>query len=327
MKKHIAQIIDVIKKHNRFILTTHQLPDGDGLSCEMAFLNFLKQMGKEVFVVNENGIPSKYRFLPGINETLDIKTFKRNNSGPAEVSLVFDCSNAERMGAISGIILKTPVVVNIDHHLENGRFGTINWVDPGQSSVGMMCYFLIAQAGKINKEIAECLYTSLSFDTGSFLYNIKKKTFYVAEELLKYGIDPQALANKIYYQQPLKIIKLLVLILNTISLDNDLKIIWAKVSADMYKKTKTDEEDTEGLIDILRPVKEAEMVFLMKERKNEIKISMRSKSMYNVHKIAKNFGGGGHPNASGFSVYNASLNEAEHLILQFIREKWKDLLI
>lgn len=326
MKKHIARIIDVIKNNNRFIITTHQIPDGDGLGCEMAFLNLLKQMGKQVVVLNEKSVSDKYQFLPGSDEALTLKTFKKNSFVP-EVSIVFDCSGAERMGAVSKIVLKTPVVVNIDHHIENENFGTINWISPEQSSVGMMCYFIIAQMEKMNKEIAECLYTSLSFDTGSFHYNIKEHTFYVAGELLKYGFNPQDIANKIYYQQPLKIIKLLILILRTIKLDKDLKIIWAKVSLDMYKKTKTIEEDTEGLIDVLRAIKEAEMVFLMKERKNEIKISIRSKSTYNVHKIAKNFGGGGHPNASGFSIYNASLTKAENLILQFIRKKWKDLLI
>ncbi|MCL5408526.1 MAG: bifunctional oligoribonuclease/PAP phosphatase NrnA [Candidatus Omnitrophica bacterium] len=326
MKKHITEIIDVIKKYNRFVITTHQIPDGDGLGCETAFLNLLKQMGKQVYVINEKSLPEKYQFLPGADEIDTLKIFKKKNFVP-EVSIVFDCSGAERMGSVSHIILKTPIVINIDHHIENENFGTINWVSPQQSSVGMMCYFLISQMEKMNKEISECLYTSLSFDTGSFHYNLTDKTFYVAAELLKYGINPQDIANKIYYQQPLKITKLLALILKTIKIDQGLKIIWAKVSLDMYKKTKTTEEDTEGLIDILRSVKEAEMAFLMKERKKEIKISIRSKSMYNTHKIAKHFGGGGHPNASGFSIYNASLKKSEDIILQFIREKWKDLLI
>ncbi len=325
MKKQSEQIIDVIKTHDRFILTTHQLPDGDGIGCEMAFLNFLKQMGKQVFIVNEKELNDKYKFLSGSDEILTLKAFKKKGFKP-EVSFVFDCSDEERMGSISKIISKMPIIVNIDHHLENKRFGTINWVDAQQSSVGMMCYFLIAHTNKMNKEIAECLFTSISFDTGSFHYNIKENTFYVAGELLKYGIDPQYIANKIYYQQPLKVIKLLTLTLNTIKMDKNLKVVWAKISDDMFKKTKTSEEDTEGLIDVIREVKEAEMAFLMKERKNEIKISIRSKSIYNVYKIAKCFGGGGHSNASGFSIKNVSLEKAENLILKLIREKWKDLL-
>jgi phosphoesterase RecJ-like protein len=283
-------------------------------------------MGKEVFVVNENKPSDRYKFLPGMENILTLRKFTNLKLTP-EAAFVFDCSEPERMGKISDIVLNLPVIVNIDHHFDNKNFGTINWVNDKYSSVGEMCYLLMSRFDKIDKNIAVCLYTSILFDTGSFHYHFGEKTFHVAGELLKSGIDPEEISDKIYYQKPIKVIKLMTMMLETLVFDENLQLAWTKITEDMFKKTKTTEEDTEGLIDVIRAIKGADMVFLMKERKNAIKVSMRSKNRYNVYKIAENFGGGGHRKAAAFSFTGISLKEAEKVLIGYIRKKWKDLSI
>lgn len=317
----ISNISEEIKKHKTFFLTTHQIPDGDGLGCELAFFLLLQKLDKKTIIVNEISPSPIYSFLPGYSDVLTFEKYEKNIT--PEVVVVFDCSNRERIGKINSLIPESSLVINIDHHEDNTLFGNINWVEEKTSSVGEMCYFIAKELGCIDKKIAECLYVSILTDTGSFKYNFDINTIKVILELLKTGIDPEKIADQVYFNNSIAALKLLGHALVSLKYEPDLKVAWAVLDENVFDETGALEQDTELVINLLRTTGETDFVFLAKERKNEIKFSLRSKKSFNVRKIAEVFGGGGHENAAGFSLKETTLEKAIQTFFKYIRKNRK----
>ncbi|MGI6595139.1 MAG: hypothetical protein GX554_05325 [Elusimicrobia bacterium] len=317
--RKVSEIVKVLTKESSFMLTAHKNIDGDAIGSELAMYSALKRAGKDVCIVNQDAVPPIYRFLPNSKK---IRLSAKELSKPPEVAVIIDCGCADRTGDVFEIIKKVKITINIDHHFSNTKFADINWVSHKFSATGEMLYFVVSQLNKnVSKNEAECLYTAILTDTGRFIYNINPFTMKVVQDLILKGAAPEKIAKKIYLERPLKSVKLLSLALESLKFEKKRKFAWMKVTKEMYRKSKTRVEDTEGFIDLLLKIKEANIVFLIKETQGVIKVSLRSKGRYDVDKIASKFGGGGHKKAAGCYFSGISLDKAEEKIIKEIERR------
>jgi len=318
--KILKQIVDVIKQKKTFLITTHNTLDGDAISCEIALFLLLKRLGKKAEIINQDTVPRMYSFLPEVKKT--VKTYNpRMKFRKTEVTFILDCGTITRIGKVKKLISPNSLIINIDHHFMNEKYGDINWVNSSSSSCGEMLFFLLKKFGKINVKQAKCLYTAILTDTGSFRYQLGNDTFSICQELKETGVDTKKIAVKVYFERPLNSVKLLNLCLNTLKYDRKSKSCWIKVTREMYEKVGAGEEETEGFIDFVKTVKEAKVIFSLREKGSDVKVSFRSKGAYDVNELAGHFGGGGHREAAGCFVKNSTIEEVEKKILKILNKK------
>lgn len=306
--EQLSEIAHLFNKYHNFIISSHLNLDGDALGSELALYFMLKQLKKEVRVVNRDKTPYIYEFLPGIDAIVCLDEQQDKNFtlkiSPETILVVLDSSNLERIGDIS-ININQLDIINIDHHPSNTNFGHYNYIDTKSSSVGEILF----QLGKemncpITKQIAIPLYTAIVTDTGSFHYaNTRAETFQVAFHLVESGANSHLITNYIYHNNDISGLKLLGKALLKMKVDKESKISWTVVTRDMIEETFAKEEETEGIVDKILSIKEAQVSVLFREVKNgNIKVSLRSKGEFNVDHFSRIFGGGGHPNAAGCQI-------------------------
>ena len=189
----LSQVVELIENKEKFAITTHVRPDGDGIGSSLGLLWLLNSLGKEVDVIVRDGIPNSYCELPGSDSIQVVERIEEEY----DAIFVIECSDITRPG-IAGI--DEQFVVNIDHHATCEHFGDINWIDPTASAVGEMIYNLCkAIGGRVSKEIAECVYMAIVTDTGSFHFpNTTERTLKVASELVKVGVKPSQISEAVY---------------------------------------------------------------------------------------------------------------------------------
>jgi phosphoesterase RecJ-like protein len=217
------------------------------------------------------------------------------------------------------------VCVNIDHHSTTELFGSINWIDSTAAACGEMVYNLCKATGvRVTKEIAECVYTALLTDTGSFHYsNTTERTFKIASELVRTGVKPAKTAEAIFgsYQWPQ--IELLGHVLATARRDDTGHVAWMWQTMQMQEQSKASEEDADGFVNYPLAVGEVEVTALFKETSVGVyRTSLRSKGDVNVAKIAEQFGGGGHRNAAGCTL-KGNCAEIEHQMVPLLQDAIK----
>jgi phosphoesterase RecJ-like protein len=180
----LSQVVELIESKRRFAITSHVRPDGDALGSSLGLYWLLRALDKEAEVIMRDGVPAAYRKLPGADEVRVTPSVDR----PYDAVFVIECSDVTRPGLGR---LEEQLVVNIDHHSTTSLFGRINWIDSTASAVGEMVYNLCKAIGvRVTREIAECVYTALITDTGSFHYsNTSERTFKVASELVRAGVN------------------------------------------------------------------------------------------------------------------------------------------
>ncbi|MCM8830558.1 MAG: DHH family phosphoesterase, partial [Candidatus Omnitrophica bacterium] len=194
-EKKISDIVGVLEKGNYFLLTTHRNIDGDSIGSELALYSALKRAGKTVIIVNQDNIPVIYRFLP---YTKRVHIYTSEIQIKPDVAIVIDCGSPDRTGNVFKLVRKANIVVNIDHHFSNQGFAQFNWINHNFAATGEMVYLLIYHFNKnISKKEAECIYTAILTDTGSFIYNISPFTMSVVQDLISKGISPEKIAKKV----------------------------------------------------------------------------------------------------------------------------------
>lgn len=302
------EIADILKKNNHFIISSHTHLDGDALGSELALYFMLRQLKKDVKIINQDKTPDIYQFLPGVKdircaEELDEDFFFKVKSGT--ILVILDSSNLERIGNIHIDMNQIEFIVNIDHHPSNTGFGSYNYIDPHASSVGEILYNLGKQMDcTITRQMAVPLYTAIVTDTGSFRYaNTRASTFQIAFDLVKLGVNPNRITNYIYNNNEISSLKILGEALRNLRLDSSSKISWTVITRDMLEKTQSKDEEIEGIVDKILSIKKVQVAAFFRETKNgSIKVSFRSKGEYNVDHFAHIFGGGGHANAAGCNI-------------------------
>lgn len=280
------------------MITSHIRPDGDGLGSGLALYWMLQSLGKAATVVLRDRVPPAYSVLPGS----DLVLVQPDVDDLYDAAFVIECSDVERPG-LPG--LKNQFVVNIDHHSTTVPFGDVNWIDSTAAAVGEMIYNLCKALGvEVTKEIAECIYTALLTDTGSFHFsNTTERTLKIASELVRRGVEPARISQALFYSNPFSKIRLLGLVLSGIERDESGRIAWVTMDRHTMYEADASEEDSDGIVNHALSIGEVEAVAFFKELSPGVyRVSLRSKGKNNVAKVAEMFGGGGHRNAAGCRV-------------------------
>ena len=304
----LSQVVELIENKDKFAITTHIRPDGDGVGSSLGLCWLLQSLGKSAEVIVRDNIPVAYHTLPGAAEIRKVPSIDREY----DAVFVIECSDVERPG-IEG--LRDQFTVNIDHHATSAHFGSINWIDSTASAVGEMIYNLCkAIGGRVSKEIAECLYMALVTDTGSFHFpNTTDRTLKVASELVKAGVKPAEISEAVYNSYSWSRIELMRRVLATVKRDQSGRVAWLRQTLAMKEESGAVNGDNNGFVNI--PLAAADVVAVVYMREvgdEEYRVSLRSKGNTNVAKIAEKFGGGGHKNAAGCRmVGNWDEKEAE----------------
>ncbi|HXG92474.1 MAG TPA: bifunctional oligoribonuclease/PAP phosphatase NrnA [Blastocatellia bacterium] len=294
----LSQVVQLIEHRQRFMITSHIRPDGDGLGSGLALYWMLRSMGKEVDVVLRDRVPPAYMVLPGSELVL----VQDDVTDIYDAAFIIECSDVERPGLPS---LRHQFVVNIDHHSTTEPFGDINWIDSTAAAVGEMVYNLCKALGlEVTKEIAECIYTALLTDTGSFHFsNTTERTLKIASELVRRGVEPARISQALFYSYPFSKIRLLGLVLSGIERDESGRIAWVVMDRAMMYEAGASEEDSDGIVNHALSIGEVEAVAFFKELSPGVyRVSLRSKNRHNVARVAEQFGGGGHRNAAGCRI-------------------------
>ncbi|MBN1612897.1 MAG: bifunctional oligoribonuclease/PAP phosphatase NrnA [Deltaproteobacteria bacterium] len=313
------KIIDLIEKGRAFLITSHVRLDGDALGSELALCEMLRSLGKTALVYNEDPVPSQYRFLPGSDRIVT----ELPPLGGYDAVFVLDCSDLDRVGEQAAAIASASRIVNIDHHVSNGGFTDITYIDPEASSTGELVYRLLERMGqRVSKDMATNLYTAILTDTGGFHYgNTSKESLITAGNLVDRGADPQWISENVYDNYPLAKFKLLTLVLDTLQIDLDGKVASMVVSLEFLDKTSALSEHTDGFVDFPRTIHGVEVSILYSELSDRFfKVSLRSKGKLNVESLARFYGGGGHVNAAACRI-EGELADIRRQVLDFVRDK------
>ena len=317
----LDQVVSEVQEADRFCLVTHENPDGDALGSLVAMHGVLRELGKDsvmLMAAQEFPLPYEYRFF----ELEGLETVP-----PADIeerTIVFlDCGNIDRnpLHAVKG---DDAHILNIDHHHDNTRFGTVNLVDPEASCTAEIVWRLMKQLGvEPTPEIADALYVGLVTDTGKFMYeNTGTRAHEMAAELIAAGVDVHGIYRRLYEGMPYAKLELLQRALAHVQRYDDGHLTFTRLTRDDFRLSGAEESYSEGIIDHLRSVEGTKVAALARELVGEAgtgrkKVSLRSTdSAVDVSAIARAGGGGGHRQAAGFTT---DLSEEE--LVAFLRKE------
>jgi len=229
-----------------------------------------------------------------------------------------DAASLERLGSVAQCITSRKLLINIDHHESNTRYGDLNWVSAREPSTGELIFRLLKIAKwPITKRIADSLFTAVSTDTGSFQYpTTRPGTYHVAGELVRRGANLAKICDEVYQSYPLSRARLLRHIYSHFRLSHQDQIAYFWLKKSDFARTGAETSDTEGLIDHIRAIAPVVVACVFEEVEPELtRISLRSKSdKVNVNEIAAQFGGGGHPAAAGARIPGKPLSVQRKVI-------------
>jgi phosphoesterase RecJ-like protein len=313
----VDAVAEAIRSHDRFLVTTHENPDGDALGSLLAMKLTLDYLGKDsvMYLAGEAPLPREYTWMP-------FGELRRQPPDDASerVLLALDCANESRLGPDPEVLVTAPLVVNVDHHHDNSRFGGINLVVADASSTAEIVRDIVERLGvDLTPDLAEALHIGLVTDTGRFQYaNTTPKALRLAAELVEAGADVHKIFQSVYESVQFAKLKLLARALERAQVYEGGRLVISYLLRDDFKEVGAAEPYSEGIIDWLRAVEGADMAVLIREppRGNVARrISLRaSTDELDVSEIARRSGdGGGHRQAAGFSS-EASIDEITETI-------------
>jgi bifunctional oligoribonuclease and PAP phosphatase NrnA len=317
----LEAVADAIRTHDRFLVVTHENPDGDALGSMLGTTLGLRTLGKDVvmYLTGTAPLPGEYRFLDvsGLQRDLPADTDER-------VLVAVDCANERRIGETATGVDRAKLVLNVDHHHDNSKFGNVNLIDAEASSTAEIVRDVLHELHvALTPEIAAALYVGLVTDTGRFQYtNTTPKALRLAAELVEEGADVHGIFRHVYESVQFSKLKLLARALERAQLFEGGRLVVSYLLKDDFGDVGAEEPYSEGIIDYLRAVEGSDMVALIREPpRNEgpaRRISLRSShDEVDVSAIARVAGGGGHRQAAGFSS-ERPINE----IIEFLRHQF-----
>ena len=312
------EVVHELRDGDKFLLTTHENPDGDALGSLVAMNETLQALGKDTVMflsAEEYPLPYEYRDLP-----LESVSHSLPEDAASRTIVFLDCGNIDRM-PVSFLGRDDAHIVNIDHHHDNTRFGTANLVVDGASSTAEIIWGLLPDLGvELTSEIAEALYIGLVTDTGKFQYeNTTPASHRMAAELLECGIDVHSIFRRLYENVPFAKLELLGRVLSRIERHDGGRLTLSYIQRSDYEETGADENYSEGIVDHIRALEGTTVAALVREQLKEgregvMKVSLRaSKDEVDVSVIARKEGGGGHRQAAGFSTTRSLADLIEFL--------------
>src|SRR6185312_1031733 len=316
----VKAIADALRKHDRFLVVTHENPDGDALGSLLAATLALRQLGKDavMYLPGPTPLPREYAFMP-----LDELVRERPEDAAERVLLAVDCAKEDRIGD-EAVLALAPLVLNVDHHHDNTRFGGVNLIVADASSTGEVLRDVFAELGvELTPELAEPLYIALVTDTGRFQYtNTTSKALRLAADLVDAGADVHRVFQGVYESVEFAKLKLLARALERAQVFEGGRVVVSYLLRDDFTEVGAAEPYSEGIIDFLRAVEGADMAVLIREPPRSggplHRVSLRaSHDELDVSAIARKSDGGGHRQAAGFSS-EASIEE----ITDFVRREF-----
>lgn len=301
----IQQIVEQIENGKRFLVVSHENPDGDAIGSTLGLANALREMGKDVVACNVDGVPQIMRFLPG-HELLV-------TSPPAgsqfDVAFVLDAGDLTRAAIPVAELCQT--LVNIDHH-PHSDFGDICYLDTAASATAILVDRILSRCKyELSLDVAKCLYLGILSDTGSFRYSsANPEAFAVAGRLVGFGVDPWEISSCLYESLAPERMRLLGLVLPTLEISPCGRYASVAMTEEILKQSGASEEHTDGFVNYPRAIQGVEVaLFFRQVDAASFKISFRSRGNIDVGSMARKLGGGGHHNAAGAKV-TGSLEDA-----------------
>jgi phosphoesterase RecJ-like protein len=320
----LQAIADALREHDRFLVVTHENPDGDALGSLLAVTLTLRSLGKDAVMYLAAGapLPREYGFMP-------LGDLRREPPADAaeRVLLSVDCAKAERISDPE-TVAQARLILNLDHHHDNTRFGSINLIVPDASSTGEVLRDVMRELGvELTPELAEPLYIAIVTDTGRFQYsNTTPKALRLAAELVEAGADLHAVFQQVYETVELAKLKLLARLLERAAVLEGGRIIVSHLVRSDFVDAGASEPYSEGLVDYLRAVEGAELAVFIREQMGSgahgYKGSLRaSVDELDVSVIARRFGGGGHRQAAGFETDDTLAEIVETVRIGFLEQR------
>jgi bifunctional oligoribonuclease and PAP phosphatase NrnA len=315
----LEDVVDPIRKilnsADQITCLAHKDADADSLGSALGFALALRAMGRRVRVVVPEPLPRLLEHLPGF------ETVETGGAPLGETVFTFDCATLGRFGERRAEVERAGTVVNIDHHLSNTAFGTINLVDGSASATGQVIYRLLGELGaRISPAVATNLYAALFTDTGGFRHeNTTEAALRLAAALVAAGADPGWVALKSYKSRTLAQVRLEGLAIAQMRSEMGGRLLWSEVTLPMLEQAGADLQDSEGIIDALQSIATMEIAILFKEATaDRSKISVRTREPIDATDVCTPFGGGGHRRAAG-AEFRDPLPVAERKVLEVAR--------
>ena len=307
----VKETVEFIKAHDNFLITGHVFPDGDNIGSALALQEMMSSIGKKCAIYIEGPVPKIHQWMPGADEIQ-----KEIHSALARLDitdgnptvLIVDSSDPSRMGVdfMEWFESRSNLdIINIDHHVSNAEFGTINLINPRCSSVGEILFELVSELGLVlTKSIATNIFVSIYTDTGRFSFsNTSARSLRYASECVKAGARPNVAFRNLYASRSMESFHLQQESFKTLTGFLDGEGYYFYVDRKMLEETNTELQDTEGLIDVVRTLEGFSIVVFFKEvGENDIRVSIRAHHPINANLLMTKFGGGGHPRAAGCRI-------------------------
>lgn len=315
-----SKLNDIIKASKNILIISHVNPDGDTLGSMCAlYCAILENFKKKCDMLAVSKLPSVYSYLPYYDKILQADDIDKSREYDLVINV--DVAAIDRICDAKILFDKAKCTANIDHHKTNNAYADINIIDPEASSTGEVLTLMFEkQDWKINLDCANCLYTAILTDTGSFRFdNTKPQTFDCASKLVKIGVNPSDMYKKVYESDSKTLVLFQAHCISKAQFLDDEKIAFVQVYRKDMEKYSAGDDCMEGLTERLRAIVTTKIAFVAKEMKTGgTKFSMRSKSV-DVAKICSVFGGGGHKLAAGCTI-KAPVEKACKLMIEEIRK-------
>lgn len=309
-------IIQTLKEHDQFIITSHEHPDPDSLGSMIGLYFGMRQLGKTCRMVCSDPPPANLRW-PGLEL---VEVLPKLEVSDNQWIIVLDCE-PERTGALAETILSSKKIINIDHHQGNKYRGPLTYVASNEAATSVIVYRILKELGvSLDKNIATALYAGIVGDTGGFRYtNTSAETFIIAAELMEHDIPHADIARQIFASQPMEFMRFLGHVLTNLKSDLDGRLVWLEVSYDDFVRFGAEPSSSDQLIQYARMVDTSRIALLFRETKpGEVRIGFRSDSL-DVGRLATQLGGGGHRLAAGAKM-TGSLDTVVDTVLNAARE-------
>jgi phosphoesterase RecJ-like protein len=315
VRNDLDAICRLFREKERFLIACHENPEGDAIGSELALALALRKIGKTATVLNSDPVPGNLLFLPGA----DTVVFDADGSSH-EVAVVVDCGSTERTGRVQAELRKCPIMVDIDHHPTNHAQGDYCLIDPGIAATGILVHRILAAMGvPIDRDIAVNIYVAVLTDTGSFHYsNSSPEAFSVAGDMVRIGVDPWEVAERVYETQSAERLRLLGRVLGSLELAAGGRVAAITTRKKDLRDFLATKDHLEGFINYPRSIFGVEVAAAFREEDaGEYRVSLRSKGKVDVSAIASALGGGGHRNAAGCTV-RGSLDEVKRKVFRLL---------
>ncbi len=306
-KAYLQGLGEFFAKHDKVLLLAPKNIDGDTIGTNVAVYAYLKSLGKEPILYSPVPLEEKFLWMPHVDEFVF-------SFDPKEVDAIFTSDTA-----VPHLFMHTPDEeklfqrnlpwVNLDHHISNSKYGTIHALDYSATSCSMILYDYFEYVGaEITPAMATHMLMSIYMDSGSFIHpNTKERTYMVAGKLMERGADAAAVGKQFFLTNSVGRLKLWGIVLERMQLSQD-GILMSMITEQDFAITGTTREDIEGLVDMMNTVENRVCVLLSEDGKGNVKGSLRTMAEdVDVNQIARQFGGGGHRLAAGFTLQNTSL--------------------